>query len=217
MIEINSNALKPADPGPLGLNCFALTTFLLSCVNAGLIATAGHVWLTSALIFGGMAQILAGMWEYQSKNLFGATAFTSYGGFWVSLGLIPIFAKLGYIPQTENITTMLGWFLVAWTIFTFYMWLGSFKTNTGLLVTFTLLLLTFILLDIGHLSNPAFNKAGGYCGILTAMTAWYVSAAGVLNTVYDRVVLPVGPRNLTTEEPLQVDKKHPALPAGLRN
>ena len=187
--------LVPADPGPLGLNCFALTTFLLSLVNAGLIpaVSAGHVWLTSALVFGGAAQIMAGLWEFKTRNIFGATAFISYGSFWVSLALLVIFKKNGLIADTD-MTLILAWFLTAWTIFTFYMWIGSFATNKALATVFTLLIITFILLDIGHFGNPAWNRAGGYFGLATAICAWYTSAAGILNSVYGRVVLPVGPR-----------------------
>jgi succinate-acetate transporter protein len=188
-------SLSPADPGPLGLNCFALTTFLLSLVNAGIInaGAAGHVWLTSALIFGGAAQVLAGLWEFRTRNVFGATAFISYGGFWVSLGLIPVFVAKGLIPDTD-ITLLLAWFLTAWTIFSFYMWVGSMKTSKALFLVFTFLLATFILLDIGHFVNPAINVIAGYCGLITAFLAWYTSAAGVINTVWGKVVLPVGAR-----------------------
>ncbi len=184
----------PADPGPLGLNCFALTTFLLSLVNAGIIPSdlAGHVWLTSALVLGGAAQILAGLWEFKTRNVFGATAFVSYGGFWISLGLIPTFVTSGFIPD-KDVTFLLAWFLTAWTIFTFYMWLGSFGTNKALALVFTLLLFTFVFLDIGHFGNPAFNRLGGVLGIATALAAWYTSAAGILNAVYGKTVLPVGP------------------------
>jgi succinate-acetate transporter protein len=187
--------LVPADPGPLGLNCFALTTFLLSLVNAGFIdkGLAGHVWLTSALIFGGAAQIMAGLWEFRTRNVFGATAFISYGSFWISLALLVIFKGNGTIPDTD-MTLVLAWFLTAWTIFTFYMWIGSFATNKALTTVFSLLLITFILLDVGHFGNPAWNKIGGLFGLVTAFAAWYTSAAGVLNTVYGRVVLPVGPK-----------------------
>jgi succinate-acetate transporter protein len=186
-------SFKPANPGPLGLNCFALTTFLLSLVNAGIIdgEAAGHVWLTLALVLGGAVQVLAGMWEFKTQNVFAATAFSSYGGFWIGLGLIPIFVNRGIIVNTEVNTTLLGWYLVAFTIFTFYMWIASFKTSRALAVVFTALLITFILLDIGHLVNPTFNIAGGYIGIITALCAWYVSAAGVLNEVYGKVILPV--------------------------
>jgi hypothetical protein len=91
-------------------------------------------------------------------------------------------------------TLMLAWFLTAWTVFTFYMWIGSFATNKALTGVFTLLLITFILLDVGHFTNnPAWNRIGGLFGLATAICAWYTSAAGVLNKVYSRVVLPVGP------------------------
>ena len=187
-------SLSPADPGPLGLNCFALTTFLLSMHNAGIIGdAAGHTWLTSALILGGLAQILAGMWEYKTRNVFGATAFVSYGSFWVSLALIIIFKTKELIPITEDTVLILAWFLTAWTIFTFYMWIGSFKTNKALLVTFTLLLATFILLDIGHFGDPKFNVIGGFMGVATAIAAWYTSAAGIINTTFGKTVLPIGP------------------------
>jgi succinate-acetate transporter protein len=163
-------------------------------VKAGIIPgqLAGHVWLTSALVFGGGAQIVAGFWEFKTRNVFGTTAFISYGSFWISLALIPILVKAGQIPDTD-IMLLLAWFLTAWTIFTFYMWLGSFRTNKALLTTFTLLLITFIFLDLGHFGNPVWNRIGGILGIITAFSAWYVSAAGILNTVYGRTVLPVGP------------------------
>ena len=137
--------LTPADPGPLGLNCFALTTFLLSLVNAGIVPgqMAGHVWLTSAFIYGGAAQILAGMWEFKTRNIFGATAFVSYGSFWISLALIPTFAATGLIPD-KDITLLLAWFLTAWTVFTFYMWVGSLRTNKALFIVFTLLIVQVV-------------------------------------------------------------------------
>jgi hypothetical protein len=135
---------------------------------------------------------MAGLWEFKTRNVFGATAFVSYGGFWVSLALIPIFASRGVIPD-KDITLLLAWFLTAWTIFTFYMWLASFATNKALTTVFTLLLITFILLDIGHFSNPTWNRIGGIFGIFTAIAAWYTSAAGILNAVNRKVVLPVGP------------------------
>jgi succinate-acetate transporter protein len=136
---------------------------------------------------------MAGLWEFKTRNVFGATAFISYGGFWISLALIPTFVTTGLIPD-KDITLLLAWFLTAWTIFTFYMWLGSFRTNKALLTTFTLLLITFILLDIGHFGNSSWwNRAGGIVGLATAFSAWYTSAAGILNPVYGKVVLPVGP------------------------
>jgi succinate-acetate transporter protein len=180
-----------ADPGPLGLACFALTTFCLSMINAGLVvAESVYVVIALALVYGGTAQVLAGMWEFKKNNVFGATAFTSYGAFWVSLGIFELLAiqKVWVIPPQGT------WlFLLAWTIFTAYMWIGSFGTNKALIVVFTLLLLTFILLTIGAAGNDAAHTWGGYCGIVTAIAAWYTSAAGIYNAVFGRVVLPVGP------------------------
>lgn len=187
--EIKESAI--ADPGPLGLACFALTTFCLSLVNAGLVDKgAVAVVIALALVYGGSVQVLAGMWEYKKNNVFGATAFSSFGAFWVSFGVFELFGaqKIFVIPPQG-----VWMFLVAWTIFTFYMWIGSFATNKALVTTFTLLIIAFILLDMGAAGNAAAHTWGGYVGILTAFAAWYTSAAGVLNTVYGRVVLPVGP------------------------
>ncbi|MFA4884767.1 MAG: acetate uptake transporter [Desulfotomaculaceae bacterium] len=187
--EIKESAI--ADPGPLGLACFALTTFCLSMVNAGLVVKESvAVVVALALVYGGFTQILAGMWEYKKNNVFGATAFASYGAFWVSFGVFEILAaqKIFTVPPQG-----VWLFLLAWTIFTFYMWIGSFGTNKALVVTFTLLLLAFILLTIGAAGNHAAHTWGGYVGIVTAIVAWYTSAAGIFNTVFGRVVLPVGP------------------------
>lgn len=187
--EIKESAI--ADPGPLGLACFALTTFCLSLVNAGLVVKeAVAVVIALALVYGGSVQVLAGMWEYKKNNVFGATAFSSYGAFWVSFGIFELFGaqKIFTIPPQGVLM-----FLIAWTIFTFYMWIGSFATNKALITTFTLLIIAFVLLDMGAAGNAAAHTWGGYVGILTAFAAWYTSAAGILNTVYGRVVLPVGP------------------------
>ena len=105
---------------------------------------------------------------------------------------LTVFVAKGLIPDTD-VNLLLAWFLTAWTIFTFYMWVGSMKTNKALFTVFTLLLATFILLDIGHFVNPAVNVIGGYCGIVTALGARYTSAAGVINTVWGKTVLPLGP------------------------
>jgi hypothetical protein len=186
--EIKESSI--ADPGPLGLACFALTTFCLSMVNAGFVdKSATIVVIALALIYGGATQILAGMWEFKKNNVFGATAFASYGAFWMSLG---VFDLLGTLHLVTIPAEGVWLFLLAWTIFTFYMWIGTFGTNRALMVTFTLLLVTFILLTIGATGNHTAHTLGGYVGILTAIAAWYTSAAGIWNTVFGRVVLPVG-------------------------
>lgn len=187
--EIRESAI--ADPGPLGLACFAMTTFCLSMINAGLVdKTATIVVIALALVYGGTTQILAGMWEFKKNNVFGATAFASYGAFWISLGIFDLLSTLKLVSVPSQGVWL---FLLAWTIFTFYMWIGSFGTNKALVVTFTLLLLAFILLTVGAAGNHTAHTWGGYIGIATAIVAWYTSAAGILNTVYGRVVLPIGP------------------------
>jgi succinate-acetate transporter protein len=186
-----SESQRVANPAPLGLASFALTTFLLSTLNAGLAPKD----LTSAIVscaffYGGLIQIMAGMWEVRNGSTFGGIAFSSYGGFWISFGLILL---LEFLEVWAISTTALGILLLAWTFFTFYLWVGTFKINKALASTFTLLLLTFVLLDIGHLVgiNVA-NTVGGYLGILCALNAWYTSAAILLNELYKREVLPLG-------------------------
>lgn len=187
--EIKESSI--ADPGPLGLACFALTTFCLSMINAGFVDKAATIVVIAvALVYGGMTQILAGMWEYKKNNVFGATAFASYGAFWISLGVFDLLATLHLVTVPSQGVWL---FLLAWTIFTFYMWIGSFGTNKALVVTFTLLLIAFVLLTIGAAGSALAHTLGGYVGILTAFAAWYTSAAGICNTVFGRVILPVGP------------------------
>lgn len=183
-----------ADPGPLGLAAFALTTFVLSMVNAHLVpASIAAVFLTLGLFYGGAAQVLAGMWEFKKNNTFGATAFTSYGSFWLGLASMVLLESLKVIDFGPYGGTATGLFLIAFTIFTFYMWVGSFKVNNALLGVFSALLITFILLDLAEFGYIT-SVAGGTMGLVTAAIAWYTSAAGVINSVSGRVVLPVGPR-----------------------
>lgn len=136
---------------------------------------------------------MAGLFEFRNNNTFGATAFTSYGTFWIALGFLVFFLdELGLTTETEPIA--LGLTLLGWTIFTFYMWIGSFSINWALVVVFALLLATFAILTIGELLAPGLIVLGGYVGIATAFAAWYTSAAGVINSTSGRTLLPVGPR-----------------------
>lgn len=191
-----SNEVKIADPGPLGLAAFALTTFVLSSINANLVP--GDIlgtFLPLALFYGGLTQLLAGMWEFRSGNTFGATAFSSYGAFWMALGVFVHLQLVGELKFGAHGGIALGLFLLAWTIFTFYMWIGSFKTNKALVVVFSLLLVTFIFLTLGAFGASSFTVIGGWLGILTAVAAWYTSAAGLINSTFGRVVLSVGASN----------------------
>jgi succinate-acetate transporter protein len=169
-----------ADPAPLGLAAFALTTFVLSCVNAGFIGKGGDfVVLGPALAYGGLAQFGAGMWEFRRNSVFGATAFTSYGAFWMSFALLVTF-YVGKLP-TETVPAAIGTFLLAWGIFSVYMTFGAAKVSRPLLVTFVLVDVTFFLLAGGaYASMPALSHLGGYFGIATAIAAWYASARGLL-------------------------------------
>ncbi|MGD0473756.1 MAG: acetate uptake transporter [Candidatus Velthaea sp.] len=169
-----------ADPAPLGLAAFALTTFVLSCCNAGLIGKGGDfVVLGVALAYGGAAQFAAGMWEYKRNNVFGATAFTSYGAFWISFALLVTF-YVGKLPP-ETVPAAIGTFLLAWGIFSIYMTLGAAKVSVPLLVVFVLLDITFLLLAFGaYAGMSGLSHLGGYFGIATAVAAWYTAAKGML-------------------------------------
>ena len=186
--------IKIADPGPLGLGAFAMTTFILSMFNAELVRGAGlPVVFGVALMYGGIAQILAGMWEFRAGNTFGATAFTSFGAFWLSYWALVHF-YLGDIVKAGAAGKAVGLYLIAWGIFTLYMFVATFRINVGLVVVFGLLVITFALLGIGDAGAHAnLHKWGGYVGLATAAAAWYCSFAGVLKSTFDRTVLPVKP------------------------
>jgi succinate-acetate transporter protein len=186
---------KPADPGPLGLAAFALTTFVLSMFNANLVSHAGEpVVLGLALAYGGIAQLLAGMWEFRTGNTFGAVAFTSFGAFWISFwALVTFFADK--IPA-EHLGAALGLYLIAWGIFTTYMFVASLRTTAAIALVFVLLAATFFLLGIGNANeSESLIEVGGWCGIATAAAAWYASFAAVVNSTFGRTVMPVRPLN----------------------
>jgi succinate-acetate transporter protein len=178
-----------ADPGPLGLAAFALTTFLLSVVNAHWTNgnSAGTAWLGYAFAYGGIIQLLAGMWEFRRGNVFASTAFSSYGGFWI--GLFVWLRVVGTTPTGHD----LGWILVAFAIFNTYMLLMATQVNLAVFLVFLTLELTEIVLAIGNFtSSVTISQAGGYIGVLTALVAWYTSAAGVSAGIGGRILLPVG-------------------------
>ena len=177
-----------ADPAPLGLAAFALTTFLLSASNAGWAKnTSGLDWLGYAFAYGGLIQLLAGMWEFRNRNVFGATAFSTYGGFWIGLGL---WAELAHAPAAAK---DVGWILLAFAIFNTYMLIFSSQLNMAVFLVFLTLELTEIFLFIGILGgNANIVKVGGVIGIITALVAWYTSAAGVINGMKGKPVFPVG-------------------------
>jgi hypothetical protein len=192
-------AAPAADPAPLGLAAFALTTFLLSGHNASFIPDA--VWIGLALFYGGLVQLLAGMWEFRNRNVFGSTAFSTYGGFWMSLG---IFVALIFLSKNvaaavagPNLLNALAWFLLAFAIFNFYMLLWSTRVNVAVFGVFLTLQITEVLLVIGffneaHGKSAWMTHAGGWAGIVTAAVAWYASAALLVQGMAGRPVLPIG-------------------------
>lgn len=195
------------DPGPLGLAGFAATTFFLSVINTNMLGASvqGSV-LGLALFYGGIVQLLAGLWEFAKGNTFGAVAFCSYGGFWLSFWYLINHVVPEQVAAKANVTDILhgvALYLLAWAIFTAYMTVAASRTTGAVLVVFVLLTLTFIALVIGFFAespteflanNNGWIRIGGWLGILTAAAAWYASFAAVTNSTFKRVVLPVFPR-----------------------
>jgi uncharacterized protein len=187
-----------ADPAPLGLAGFALTTFLLSGHNASFIPDL--IWVGPALFYGGLVQVLAGMWEFRNRNVFGATAFSTYGGFWMGLGIFVVLAETTKFVGAfagGDLTNGLAWFLFAFLMFNTYMLIGSMRVNVAVFLVFLFLEATELVLVIGyfnlsHGGTQWWLHAGGWLGVATAAVAWYASAAGMLNGQAGRTVLPVG-------------------------
>jgi succinate-acetate transporter protein len=186
-----------ADPAPLGLGAFAMTTFALSISNTKVWGAGVDAALALALVYGGAAQLLAGMWEFVRKNTFGALAFTSFGAFWISYYVLSR-SILPTIKSPADVSVAVGVFLLGWTIFTAYMTIASFRVSGAVVAVFVLLTATFVLLTIGAFNNSVnVTKAGGWVGIGTAAAAWYASFAGVVNDTFKRSLvptLPLGPR-----------------------
>lgn len=189
-------ATATADPAPLGLAGFAMTTLLLSTANAGLLKEAGAVALVLglAVFYGGIAQFVAGIIEYRRGNTFGATAFCSFGAFWLSYWYI----STHLTAASGDVHNALGLFLLAWAVFTAYMTVAALRTSTATLAVFVALTLTFLFLALGQFQNGAspdsLTKIGGYLGLITGLLAWYASAAGVINATHRKDVLPTLPR-----------------------
>ena len=184
-----------ADPAPLGLAGFALTTFMLSSFNSGLAPKSAEVVVLGvALFYGGIAQLFAGMWEFAKGNTFGALAFSSYGAFWMAFWYLVSHGK--DLPTTGTDAAQgIGVFLLAWTIFTLYMTVVTARISGLLFTLFAVLLVTFSFLTIGEFSGSStMTHIGGYLGLVTAMVAWYGSFAGVLNGTAKRVIMPTWPR-----------------------
>jgi len=169
-----------ANPAPLGLAGFALTTLLLSANNAGLLP-GSDVWVGWAIFYGGAAQFAAGMWEFKANNTFGATAFGTFGAFWMALAFYVWF----WAGKATNVHADLAWMLLGFAIFTGYMMIASFRLkNPPVNWVFIALFITFVLLAAGEfLGQPTLHTLGGWVGIITAALAWYASYLGVAKSI----------------------------------
>jgi uncharacterized protein len=171
---------------------------MLSGHNASFIPDI--LWVGLALFYGGVIQLLAGMWEFRNRNVFGATAFSTYGGFWLGLGVFVILAEttsLGGALKGPDIDNGLAWFLLSFAIFNTYMLISSLRVNVAVFGVFltleiTEILLTIAFFNLAHGKSDYMLHVGGWAGIVTAGVAWYASAAGVLNGMSDSPVLPIG-------------------------
>lgn len=176
---------KFANPSPLGLCGFALTTFVLSLVNVqarGVTNASGVIGL--AYFYGGVIQLLAGMWEIVVENPFGATALSSYGGFWLSWAALNTesFGISAAYTDADDFNNVVGFFLLGWFFFTFIMLMMTLKSTIAFFSLFFFLDITFLFLTIEHLGHsPVCGKIGGYFGIITAVIAWYNAYAGIAN------------------------------------
>jgi hypothetical protein len=192
---MNGNALyeikdTTANPAPLGLLAFGMTTVLLNIHNAGFYELNSMI-LAMGMFYGGMCQIFAGIMEWKKKNTFGLVAFTSYGAFWLSFVALIIMPKLGWVDKASNPGMIC--YLVMWGIFTFLMFIGTIKLSRALQFVFASLTVLFFLLAIGDATgNPIIKHLAGYEGIICGASAMYAGIGQVLNEVYGRLLLPLG-------------------------
>ncbi len=181
-----------ANPAPLGLLGFGMTTVLLNLHNAGLIELSSMI-LSMGIFMGGLAQVIAGIQEWKKNNTFGATAFTAYGMFWLSLVALIFFPNTSLAANMKTSADGMGWYLLLWGVFTFFMFIATLKSNTLLQIIFLTLTILFFLLAAGDFTgNETIKKIAGFEGIFCGLSAMYGTAAQVINEVHGKVVLPIG-------------------------
>jgi len=181
-----------ANPAPLGLLGFGMTTVLLNLHNAGCIELSSMI-LAMGIFMGGLAQVIAGMQEWKKNNTFGATAFTAYGMFWLSLVGLILLPNTSFAANMKASANSMGWYLLLWGVFTFFMFIATLKSNTLLQVIFgTLTILFFLLAASEFTGNETIKKIAGFEGIFCGLSAIYGTAAQVINEVHGKVVLPIG-------------------------
>jgi uncharacterized protein len=181
-----------ANPAPLGLFGFGMTTILLNLHNAGFFELNAMI-LGMGIFFGGIAQIIAGIEEWKKNNTFGATAFTAYGSFWLTLVALVLIPKTAAGADFKSNEDAMGWYLLVWGLFTLFMYIGTLKLSRALQTVFLSLTILFFLLAIGDFTgNKAVHTFAGYEGIFCGLSAFYTGGAQVLNEVYGRQLLPLG-------------------------
>ncbi len=181
---------KFANPAPLGLMGFGMTTVLLNIHNAGFFPI-GTMILAMGIFYGGLAQVIAGILEFKKGNTFGMTAFTSYGMFWLTLVFLIVFKPI--LPATDE--AFMGWYLFMWGVFTFFMWIGTFGKNRAIQFVFLSLVVLFWLLAIRDWTgNAAIGAFAGWEGIICGASAIYLGMAEVINESLGKTVLPIGER-----------------------
>jgi succinate-acetate transporter protein len=192
VLEAPRAEFRVADPGPLGLAAFAMTTFALSLANAHIWGGGANAAIALALVYGGAIQLLAGMWEFARRNTFGALAFSSFGAFWIAYYVLLKLVLPGVKPG--DVATTVGVFLLGWTIFTAYMVIPSLRVSAAVATVFGLLTVTFLFLTIGAFNTSStLTRIGGWVGLATAAAAWYASFAGVVNETFKRSLIPTLP------------------------
>lgn len=181
-----------ANPAPLGLLGFGMTTILLNLHNAGLFELNAMI-MGMGIFVGGIAQLVAGVMEFKKNNTFGATAFTAYGSFWITLVFVWIFSRTEMGTALKPTPDAMGWFLVVWGVFSAFMFVGTLKMNRAMQVVFGSLVALFGLLSLGDFSgNESFTLAAGIVGIFCGASALYTCIAQILNEVYGKTVMPLG-------------------------
>ena len=189
-ITLVKNLDFTANPAPLGLLGFGMTTVLLNLHNAGFFAM-GSMILAMGIFYGGLAQIIAGIQEWKKNNTFGATAFTSYGLFWMTLVALLVLPKMGLADASDK--TAMAAYLTMWGVFTAIMFIGTLKANRTLQFVFASLAILFFLLALGDITgNGTITVIAGYEGIICGFSAVYAGLAQVLNEMYKRTVAPLG-------------------------
>ncbi len=181
-----------ANPAPMGLLGFGMTTVLLNLHNAGIYELNSMI-IGMGIFVGGLAQIISGVQEWKKNNTFGATAFTAYGSFWIALVIIWLLPKTSIGAELKPDEVSMGWFLLMWAVFTGFMFIGTLKLSRALQIVFGTLFILFLLLSLGDFTGMKPIKIiAGYEGIICGFSAIYASAALILNEVYKRTILPLG-------------------------